>query len=104
VGRDAAAARATARSYLSFYLRLPNYTRNLERLGFAEDDFADGGSDRLLDAVFALGDPDAVAARVSRFLDAGADHVALQVVTDDPRTDLPRAEWRALAGVLPVAP
>ncbi|WP_345652925.1 LLM class F420-dependent oxidoreductase [Streptomyces tremellae] len=98
---DLDAARATARGYLSFYLRLPNYTKNLERFGFEEADFADGGSDRLLDAVFALGDADAVARRVGEFLTAGADHVAVQVVGANPRTDLPLDAWRALAKVLP---
>lgn len=95
-------ARAVARPYLSFYLALPNYTNNLLRLGFTEEDFAGGGSDRLLDAVYALGDAAAVRARVDAFLAAGADHVALQVVTENPLTDLPLAQWRALAEVLPL--
>ncbi|MCF3965199.1 LLM class F420-dependent oxidoreductase [Streptomyces fuscigenes] len=99
---DLTAARATARAYLGRYLRLPNYTKNLERLGFSGADFEDGGSDRLLDAVFGLGDAEAVARRVGEFLAAGADQVAVQVVTADPATDLPLAEWRALAEVLPM--
>jgi probable F420-dependent oxidoreductase len=100
---DIDSARATARAYLSFYLRLPNYTDNLLRLGFTEHDLRDGGSDRLVDAVFALGDAGAVAARAREFLAAGADHLAVQVVTEDPRHDLPRASWRRLAETLPLA-
>jgi probable F420-dependent oxidoreductase len=99
---DPARARATARGYLHGYLQLPNYTNNLRRLGFTDDDFPGGGSDRLLDAVFALGDAEAVRRRVADFVDAGADHVALQVVTDDPRHDLPLPAWRTLAETLPL--
>ncbi|MEU3756465.1 TIGR03620 family F420-dependent LLM class oxidoreductase [Streptomyces olivoreticuli] len=98
-------ARSSARDYLSFYLPMPNYTNNLLRLGFAERDFEGNGSDRLLDAVFALGDAAAVRARVDAFLAAGADHVAVQVVLDPARRragELPLAEWRALAGALPL--
>lgn len=91
-------ARTTARTMLAMYLRLPNYTDNLLRLGFAESDFADGGSIRLLDALFALGDAEQVKARARQYLDAGADHVALQVLTaGQGGAGLPRAEWRALA-------
>ncbi|MGW8062830.1 LLM class F420-dependent oxidoreductase [Streptomyces ziwulingensis] len=96
---DPAAARATARAYLARYLELPNYTRNLLGLGFTEADVADGGSDRLIDAVFAWGEEGTVRARIDAFLDAGADHVALQVVEDD-MTPLPRDGWRRLASLL----
>ncbi|MER5650788.1 LLM class F420-dependent oxidoreductase [Streptosporangium sp. NPDC002524] len=99
---DVESARETARGYLRFYLTLPNYTGNLLRLGFGEDDFRDGGSDRLVNAVFALGDADAVAGRAADFLAAGADHLAIQVVTGDPFRDLPRAAWRRLAEALPM--
>ncbi|MET8012381.1 LLM class F420-dependent oxidoreductase [Streptomyces sp. NPDC005271] len=95
-------ASATARDYLSFYLALPNYTNNLLRLGFEEKDFANGGSDRLISSVFALGDEEAIRRGVDAFLAAGADHVAVQVVTADPLRALPRAEWRALAQALPL--
>lgn len=91
-------ARTTARTMLGMYLRLPNYTANLLRLGFAESDFEGGGSVRLLDALFALGDAEHVRARTQEYLDAGADHVALQVLTaDEGGAGLPRAEWRRLA-------
>ncbi|MCU1677196.1 MAG: class F420-dependent oxidoreductase [Frankiales bacterium] len=96
---DPATARATARRHTSFYLRLPNYATNLRRLGFGDDDFAGGGSDRLVDAVVAWGSEDAIAARVREHLDAGADHVAVQVITDD-RARLPRSQWKALAPAL----
>ncbi|WP_331449627.1 TIGR03620 family F420-dependent LLM class oxidoreductase [Streptomyces prasinus] len=91
-------ARTTARNMLSMYLRLPNYTDNLLRLGFTESDFEGGGSVRLLDSLFALGDAERVRARTREYLDAGADHVALQVLTaDEGGAGLPRAEWRELA-------
>lgn len=93
-------ARTLARGVLSFYLSLPNYTNSFLRLGFAESDFADGGSDRLVDAMFAWGDEDRIRARVEAFHAAGADHVALQVVTGQTPDSLPREEWRRLAGIL----
>ncbi|MGW0824495.1 LLM class F420-dependent oxidoreductase [Streptomyces sp. NPDC002845] len=93
-------ARTIARDYLSFYLGLPNYTNSFLRLGFTEDDFADGGSDRLIDAVYAWGDDDRIRTRIDAFHAAGADHVALQVVDDGPRDALPRPAWRRLADLL----
>ncbi|MFE2448116.1 LLM class F420-dependent oxidoreductase [Streptomyces melanosporofaciens] len=95
-------ARATARGYLARYLALPNYTNNFLRLGFEDADFTDGGSDRLISAMFALGDAEVIRARVEEFLAAGADHVAIQVVTESPLADVPRAEWRTLAEALPL--
>lgn len=88
-------ARAVGRRRLAGYLALPNYVHSLDRLGFGADDLADGGSDRLVDALVAWGDADAIAARVAEHRAAGADHVALQVLTAD--NHLPLAEWRALA-------
>ncbi|WP_037853243.1 LLM class F420-dependent oxidoreductase [Streptomyces sp. NRRL S-340] len=98
---DPERARATARDYLAMYLQLPNYTNNFLRLGFTEDDVRDGGSDRLIDAVYAWGDDSRIRARVEEFQAAGADHLALQIVTGttDP-DDLPRQEWRRLAALL----
>ncbi|MFS0692899.1 TIGR03620 family F420-dependent LLM class oxidoreductase [Streptomyces nitrosporeus] len=93
-------ARTTARNMLGMYLQLPNYTDNLLRLGFAESDFDGGGSVRLLDALFALGDAERVKDRTRAYLDAGADHVALQVLTaTEGGGGLPLAEWRELAAV-----
>ncbi|MEA3040409.1 MAG: hypothetical protein QOE79_2922, partial [Sphingomonadales bacterium] len=96
---DPAVAREIARRHTTSYLRLPNYTSNLERFGFESADFADGGNDRLVDTICAWGDIDAVTARVQAHLDAGADHVAVQVLVDD-RRGLPRGEWAALAPAL----
>jgi probable F420-dependent oxidoreductase len=97
---DPARARETARAYLARYLELPNYTNNFLRLGFTEDDVTGGGSDRLLDAVFAWGDDHRIRARIDAFHEAGADHVALQVVTEAGADALPRDEWRRLASLL----
>ncbi|MDT0309290.1 LLM class F420-dependent oxidoreductase [Streptomyces sp. DSM 44917] len=97
---DEERARATARNYLSFYLALPNYTNNLRRYGFGDEDFADGGSDRLVDAVFALGNAASVAGRARAFREAGADHVAFQVVTQEPLRDLPVEAYADLARAL----
>jgi probable F420-dependent oxidoreductase len=77
---DRDAARRVADRHLRGYLALPNYTRNLARFGFTEEDVADGGSDRLFDALIAWGDPDDIAARVRAHHDAGADHVAVHVL------------------------
>ncbi|MEJ1195853.1 MULTISPECIES: LLM class F420-dependent oxidoreductase [unclassified Streptomyces] len=96
---DPARARATARAYLAMYLRLPNYTKNFLNLGFTEADVTGGGSDRLIDAVFAWGDESTIRARIDAFHTAGADHVALQLVQDD-MTSLPREGWRRLASLL----
>jgi probable F420-dependent oxidoreductase len=98
---DPSRARSVAREYISIYLQLPNYTRNLLRMGFTEDDWAEGGSDRLIDATFAWGDADTVAQRVRAFHDAGADHVACQIVTGQHGfLPLPRRQWRELADIL----
>ena len=97
---DPARARSLARDYLSIYLALPNYTNNFLRDGFTEDDLEDGGSDRLVDAVYAWGDETQIRARIDEYLAAGADHVALQIVDGSPRYDLPREGWRRLAALL----
>ncbi|MER7402365.1 LLM class F420-dependent oxidoreductase [Streptomyces sp. NPDC000070] len=97
---DPARARALAREFLAIYLPLPNYTNNFLRHGFTEDDLSDGGSDRLVDALFAWGDDTAIRARIDAFFEAGADHLALQVLDDEPRDALPRKAWRDLATVL----
>ncbi|MGW5044604.1 LLM class F420-dependent oxidoreductase [Streptomyces griseoluteus] len=97
---DPARARELARGHLDMYLQLPNYTTNFERLGFTEDDLRDGGSDRLIDALYAWGDDDTIRQKVNAFLEAGADHVALQVVQEGSPDDLHRAAWRKLAGIL----
>jgi probable F420-dependent oxidoreductase len=80
---DPAEARRIARSHLAGYLALPNYVHNLRRLGYG-DDLADGGSDRLADAIVVWGDEEAIARRVTEHLDNGADHVVLQPLGDIP--------------------
>lgn len=95
---DPSRAREVARSALGMYLRAPNYVANLLRLGFTEDDIQQA-SDRLVDALVAWGDEEAIAARVAEHLSAGADHVCVQALSGDPAT-LPRAQWRALAPAL----
>ncbi|MBR7834875.1 LLM class F420-dependent oxidoreductase [Actinospica durhamensis] len=81
---DPASARAAGTSTLRMYLGLNNYVSNLRRLGFTEDEVRGDGSDRLFDAVIANGDADHLAAAVRAHLEAGADHVPLQVIgTDD---------------------
>jgi probable F420-dependent oxidoreductase len=94
---DADTARAIARRALGAYVGLPNYVNNWKRLGFTDDDVA-SLSDGLVDALFAWGDVDAIAARVDEHRAAGADHVCLQVV-HAPRSPIPRSAWKALAGV-----
>jgi probable F420-dependent oxidoreductase len=76
-------ARAIAREHLKYYLQLPNYVNAWREDGFGDEDFADGGSDRLVDALVAWGDADAVKARIKAHHDAGADHVCIQPVTTD---------------------
>jgi probable F420-dependent oxidoreductase len=87
---DPERARAAARRHLETYLTLPNYSDNWLRSGFDEADLADGGSDRLVDALVAWGDEAAVHARVDEHVAAGADHVALQALGDDPLGQLLR--------------
>ena len=94
---DAEAARALARENMALYLGLPNYVNNLYRLGFTEEDVTEQ-SDRLVDAIVAWGDLDTIRARIQAHHDAGADHVAVQVLT--PRGELPLAQWRTLADAL----
>jgi probable F420-dependent oxidoreductase len=89
-------ARQIARAGIQMYLGLSNYTNNLRRFGFGDDDLSEGGSDRLVDAIVAWGDPDAIAERVRAHLDAGADHVAIQVLTTEPGS-VPREAWHMLA-------
>ena len=95
---DADRARAAAREHLSRYLRAPNYTNNWMRLGFTPDDLADGGSERLVDALVAWGSPEAIRDRVEQHIRAGADHVCVQVITDGQ--GLPREQWRSLADIV----
>jgi len=95
---DPASARATARRHTATYVGLPNYTNNLREFGYGDDDFANQGSDRLVDAIVAWGDLDTIAVRARAMHDAGADHVCIQVIRAD--NEAPRTEWRELAPAL----
>jgi probable F420-dependent oxidoreductase len=96
-GADRAGGLATARAWAAGYLELPNYANNWRRLGFSDDEVAGEGSDRLLEAAIVWGDPDAIAERVRAHLDAGADHVCVQVLeAEDMDTEV-----AALAALAP---
>jgi probable F420-dependent oxidoreductase len=94
---DPSRAREIGRSALRYYLRAPGYLANLRRLGFSDDDWRDSksSSDRLVDAIVAWGNVDQVVNRVREHLDAGADHVAVQVLRGD--REIPSDEWQQLA-------
>jgi probable F420-dependent oxidoreductase len=96
---DRARALEIARQGMAVYLRAPNYVNNLLRLGFTEDDVADGGSERLVDAIVACGDAGTARARVDEHFEAGASHVCVQVLSATP-TSVPEAAWADLAGAL----
>jgi probable F420-dependent oxidoreductase len=90
-------ARERAREYARSYLALSNYTRNLLDHGFGAEDVADGGSERLIDALVPQGDAERIAAVARDHLAAGADHVCLQAVGV---RGVPREEWNRLASSL----
>ncbi len=83
---DPATARAAARKQISVYVQLPNYRNNLLELGFASEDFEDGGSDKLVDAIVVWGDERAIRERLQAHWDAGADHVCVQALRKDGKT------------------
>jgi probable F420-dependent oxidoreductase len=96
---DRAAGLRIARGFAAYYLGLRNYANNLRRLGWTDDDLAGEGSERLVDAVVAIGDVDAIVRRIRDQLDAGADHVCVQVRAEKPGDpDLPA--YRELAAAL----
>lgn len=95
---DPAKARGIGRAVLSIYFSLTNYLTSLRRLGFTDEDFADGGSDRLVDALLPWGDAETVAARVNEHYAAGADHVCLQLLTEQGLPSL--EQWRVLGEAL----
>lgn len=96
---DPKSAHIKARAYAKPYLGLRNYTRNLVEVGFTDEDIANGGSDRLIDAVVPHG-ADEIAAVAREHLDAGANHVCLQTVGVN---GIPESEWTALAAQLGLA-
>ena len=75
---DASRAREVARANMKTYIRLPNYQNNLRQFGYTDEDFADGGSDRLVDAIVAWGDEKTIWERIQAHYDAGANHVCIQ--------------------------
>jgi len=99
-GADDETARMWARAWSEHYLELSNYANNWRRLGFDEADIAGHGSDRLIEAAFAWGSVEAIAARLRAHLDAGADHVCIQVIgapDGDAKMDLRELEKLAPA-------
>jgi len=90
--------RAVARGAMQIYLGLPNYQNNLTWLGFDDADLADGGSDRLVDAIVAWGDEAAITRRIQAHYDAGADHVCVQPLRPDGQ---PGPDSRALDALAP---
>jgi probable F420-dependent oxidoreductase len=80
---DASKAREIGRKHLAIYTRAPNYQNNLKQFGFNDADFADGGSDALVDALVCWGEPEKIADHVRVHLDAGADHVCIQAFPAD---------------------
>jgi probable F420-dependent oxidoreductase len=100
---DVDEARRIGREIIDHYLGLSNYVNNWLRLGFSEDDVRKPGSDRLIDAVVAYGSPEAIAKRLNEHLEAGADHVAIQVLGGwTPETLVPALS--ELAGPLELTP
>ena len=95
---DAGKARELARRAVAMYLGLPNYCSNLERFGYTGEDFAGGGSNRLIDAVVAWGDENAIAARLEAHRDAGADHVCIQPLHP---LGMPLPDWNVLEAFAP---
>jgi probable F420-dependent oxidoreductase len=92
-------ARSIIRGNFQHYIHLPNYRNNWMRLGFEASDMEEGGSNRLIDALVAWGDEEAIAARVQEHRDAGASHVCVQVLTESSAA-LPLDQWRRLAPAL----
>jgi probable F420-dependent oxidoreductase len=97
IDTDVSRAREMAKTHMVRYLRLPNYTNNLLRLGFTEADVA-GPTDRLVDAVVACGPIDVALERVAAQHAAGADHVAIQVLSNN--NEIPMQQWHDLAEAL----
>lgn len=95
---DPAKARQIARAGIGMFIGFPSYQANLRRLGFTDDDLVPGGSDRLIDRVVAWGSLDDIRRRIDEHIAAGADHLALHVLTGQRR--LPRAEWAELSSLV----
>ena len=99
---NAETARATARKHMLTYNRLPNYANNLLRLGYSQNDIAGPDklpSDKMVDAIVAWGTLETVVERINAHIDAGANHVSVQVLSNKDG-ELPIAQWRELATAL----
>jgi probable F420-dependent oxidoreductase len=99
LGRDREEYLVRAHRHLEIYTGLENYTNSWRRLGFSDEDFVRGGSERLCEALVVHGNEDAVLARVNEHREAGANHVCLQVLSDETNTP-PLEEWRQLSSIL----
>jgi probable F420-dependent oxidoreductase len=97
---DETNARKVARANLKVYVGLPNYQNNLKQFGFTDADFADGGSDRLVDALVCWGEPEKIAGHVQAHLDAGANHVCIQAYRADGAPGADEALLETLAGLI----
>ena len=97
---DAAAARKVASASLGFYLRAPNYRNNWLRLGFTEADFADGGSERILDAMVMWGDAKTLARKLRPYFEQGTDQLVIQPLRAD---GAPGPDWAALEALAGLA-
>ncbi len=95
---DPAKDRAVAREGCAFYLALESYQKNMRRVGFSDDDIANGGSDRLVDHLVAVGNRDLINSRIAEFYDAGATHVCIQPLNPDGSN---RPDVDALAQLAP---
>lgn len=96
---DASGARAVARKIMATYVGLQNYRNNLLTLGFTNDDFENGGSDRLVDAIVAWGDERTIRDRIEAHWANGADHVAIQTLSPDGTLGVEPKALQALAGM-----
>jgi probable F420-dependent oxidoreductase len=98
LGDDSGRVRALAREKVGFFFGARAYKANLRRLGFSDEDFSGGGSNRLIDAVIAHGGLDDIAQRIREHFAAGADHLALHVLHEGD--SVPLQEWRELSQLL----
>jgi probable F420-dependent oxidoreductase len=95
---DVAKARATARRSMQIYLTIEHYIHRLKNLGFTEKDFANGGSDRLVDAIVAWGNENKIQERIAAQVKAGATHVCIVPLRSDGG---PGADARTLEALTP---
>jgi alkanesulfonate monooxygenase SsuD/methylene tetrahydromethanopterin reductase-like flavin-dependent oxidoreductase (luciferase family) len=96
---DPERARALAREHLHLYLNTPYNIAKFRRLGYSEEDLAAGGSDRFVDDFVFWGDLDTIVRKLRAHINAGADHVAVQVIGIAPgESAMPY--WRLLTPAL----